>query len=230
MSILENILTSPCSLVIVIIVCVSLLWVLVKIFPLIQKYWKCVELISLLLANIGILISIYDNSVSIGEREMNKAYIEILHVESYIESMIPIYLYFNSGNFNTGIYEREVLDLAEEDYRQAGLWIKKYKDVFLDSIRVRKYCDIELTTPPIFKVEKDIDILNQHMKILKEYIPKYNNALTRYISYNEVKDKTSLEILLKFISPLFIAVGLSINIVSLFMKSSYRKKQKKTKS
>lgn len=221
----EIILTNPYILTLGVVLCVLLLFVLKSNSSYIRKRWNYVELIGLLLANIGIFISICDNRVSVSEREMNRAEIEILHVESHIESMISICSY--DRNFNTGIYDREVLDLAEEDYRQAGIWIKKYKDSFLDSVRVRKYYNIELPTPPIFKVEKDIYILNEHIKYLEEYISKYNEALKRYIYYNEGKDKTGLEILLKFISPLFIAVSLSINIVSLFMKSSYRRKQKK---
>lgn len=216
MSSFETLLTNPYIIFVIVIICTFFLYLLVNYVSFFKKNWKCIEILGLLLANVGILISICNNRISISEREMNKAEIEILHVESYIKSMIPIYLY--DVKFNTGLYEREVLDLAEEDYLQAGMWIKKYKDSFIASIRMRKFYNTEISSPPIFKVEKDIPQLKEHIKILNEYIPKYNSALKRYNFYMEGKDKTYLEILIEFIAPLFIAISLSINILSLLIK------------
>lgn len=216
MSYLEIILTNPYYIVLIVIICTFFLYLLVNYVSFLKKHWKCIELLGLFFANVVIFTSIRDNRIFISEREINIAEIEILHVESYIKSMIPIYLY--DFKFNTGLYEREVLDLAEEDYLQAGMWIKKYKDSFIDSIRMRKFYNTELSSPPIFKVEKDIPQLKEHIKILNKYIPKYNSALKRYNFYMEGKDKTSFEILIEFIAPLLIVISLSINILSLLIK------------
>lgn len=212
--------TSPWILFILFIILIVTGILYVRFFPLSNKKWKCVEVISLMLSNVGIIMMLSNNRIFFYEQEMNKANHEIEHVESYISSMISIYLYERA--FYSNNIDRDLLDLAEKDYRLAGDFIKLYKDSFLYSIKTREYYDIVLPNPPKSNVEKNIFELEQHIEILKKYIPKYNNALKEYNYYKERISKTYSELTLELCAPLLIVVSLSIQIVSLFRKSFTR--------